>query len=70
MTITEVAPEDCIAAVAIVPIPTPTSLLFDVLAKSCLSLFELTDSRFVLIIEQAMRKTPMPAIRDKTAVAI
>lgn len=50
--------------------PTPTSLLLDVLAKSCFSLFELTDSRLELIIVQAMRKTPIPAMRDKTAVAI
>lgn len=50
--------------------PTPTSLLFDVLAKSCLSLFELTDSRFELIIVQAIRNMPIPAMRDKTAVAI
>ena len=50
--------------------PTPTSLLFDVLAKSRFSLFELTDSRLELIMAQAMRKTPIPAMRDKTAVAI
>lgn len=70
MTITVVAPDDCIAAVATVPMPTPTSLLFDVRAKSCLSLLELTDSRFELIIVQAIRNIPMPAMRDKTAVAI
>ena len=70
MTITLVAPDDCIAAVASAPMPTPTSLLFEVFAKSRLSLLELTDSRLELIILQAIRKIPMPAMRARIAFAI
>ena len=70
MTMTEVAPDDWIAAVATAPIPTPTNLLFEVLANRARSFRELTDSRFELIILQAMRKIPTPATRAKTAFAI
>ncbi len=69
ITITVVAPELCIAAVATVPMPTPISLLFDVLANRDFNLFELSDSRFELIILHAIKNTPMPAISVSIAVA-
>lgn len=50
MVITDVAPELWMAAVPIVPIPTPSILLFDAFSNSFLSLLELADSRLELII--------------------
>ena len=68
MVITEVAPELWMAAVPMVPMPTPRSLLLAALEKSFLSLLELADSRFELIIWQAMRNIPIPARRVRIAV--
>ena len=70
MTMTVTAPLDWIAAVPSVPIPTPTSLLLPVCEKSCLSRLEAADSRLLLIIVQATRNTPIPAVSVKRAVKI
>ena len=68
MTITVTAPLLWIAAVPTVPIATPSHLLSPVLAKRRLSRLEEADSRLLLIIVQAIRKTPMPANSVRTAV--
>ena len=70
MTMTVTAPLDWMAAVPSVPIPTPTSLLLPVCEKSCLSRREVADSKLLLIIVQATRKTPIPAVSVKRAVKI
>ena len=67
MTKTVVAPELWIAAVAAVPIPTPTSFLSEALAKRFLSLTLHTDSRLELSMVHAIRNTPMPAINVRIA---
>ena len=62
------------AAVPNAPMPTPKSLLLDALEKRLFNLLEDADSRFVLIIWQAMRNMPIPAVRvriaDKTAAKL
>ena len=68
MTMTVVADELWIAAVAAAPTPTPSSLLFEVRANSAFSLRLPSDSKLALIIVQAMRKMPTPAIRVNTDV--
>ena len=70
MVITVVAPELCMRAVAAAPMPTPASLFEDVLANICFNLLELADSRFELIIWQAIRKIPMPDKRISSAETI
>lgn len=67
MVMTEVAPELCMAAVPMVPIPTPSILLRDAFSNSFFSFLELADSRLELIIWQAMRKIPIPARRVNMA---
>ena len=69
ITMTVVALELCIAAVVTAPTPTP-SLLFEVFANSLFRRLLPSDSRFELIIVQAMRKMPTPAARESTDVAI
>ena len=69
ITMTVVAPELWMAAVPSAPMPTPSSLLRDALANSVRSLSLPIDSRFSLIILQAMRKVPMPASRDNADAA-
>ena len=68
MTITVTAPLLWMAAVPARPIPTPTHLLSPVFANSCLNFRLLADSRLLLIIWQATRKTPMPAINVNIAI--
>ena len=58
------------AAVVAAPTPTPTSLLFEVLANSFFSFLLPSASRFELIIVQAIKKIPTPAIKVSTEVAI
>ena len=70
ITITEVALDDCIAAVVAAPTPTPNSLLLEALANSDLSLRLPNASKLALIIVQAIKKIPTPANSDKTDVAI
>ena len=70
MTMTVTAQLDWIAAVPSVPMPTPISLLLPVCEKSCLSRREAADSKLLLIIVQATRKTPIPAVSVKRAVKI
>ena len=61
IVMTVVAPELWMAAVATAPIPTPSHLLPDIFANSARSLLLLTASRLELIMEQAIRKIPIPA---------
>ena len=70
ITITEVALELCITAVAAAPTPTPSNLLLEAFENSILSLLLPNASKLELIIEQAIRKTPTPAIKVSTDVII
>ena len=69
ITITVTAPLLWMAAVPKRPIPTPTHLLLPVFANNRRSRRLLADSRLLLIIWQAIRKTPIPAIRVKIAIS-
>ena len=68
MTITVTAPLLWMAAVPTVPIPTPIHLFRPVFENSCFSRFDDTASRWVLIIWQATRNTPMPAVKVRIAI--
>ena len=70
MAMTVVAPELWMATAHKVPMPTPSSLLFEADENRSRSLPEPSVSRFLLIMEQATRKTPTPATRVRMAVAI
>jgi hypothetical protein len=62
MTVT--ALELWIAAVTIAPMPTPKSRLSLILAKSFFNFPPLSDSKLALNIPQAIKNTPVPAIKD------
>ena len=70
MTITVTAPELWMAAVPTVPMPTPSHLLFPILANSRFKPALLALSRLVLNILQATKNTPMPAIRVRIAITM
>ena len=70
MTMTVVALELCITAVAAVPTPTPSSLLFEAFLNSDFSLLLPSASKLELIIVQAIKNTPTPATRERTEVTI
>jgi len=70
MVITVVAPELWITAVPAAPIPTPINLFDDAFENIALSLLELADSRFELIIWQAIRNIPIPDIKYRMAEMI
>lgn len=69
MTMTVVAPDDCIAAVPKAPIPTPIRRLLDTLEKRLLRRELLAVSRLEDIIWQATRKIPIPATRVRMAMS-
>ena len=65
-TMTMLALELWTTAVTAVPMPTPSSLLLETLEKRNFSLADEADSRFELIIWQAIRKMPTPATSERT----
>ena len=67
MTITVVAPEDWIAAVATVPIPTPNMRELDMRENRLLRRALLAVSRLEDIIWHATKKIPIPAMSCKMA---
>ncbi len=70
ITMTEVALELCITAVVAAPTPTPNNLLFDAFVKSDFNFLLPRASRLELIIVQAIKNMPTPAINESTEVTI